>query len=76
MLPPQLKVYHDIGGHNDNKRDKEDCTVEDGVVEINPLDWGQTTKVESGCISSLNLAGEIIKELVSGTLIKVLVRMF
>ena len=76
MLPLQLKVYHDVGDHNDNEGEKEDSTVEDGVVEINPLDWGQPSEVENGCVSNFHWAGEIIKELESGTLIKVLVRMF
>ena len=76
MLPLQLKVYHDIGDHNDNERDKEDRTVEDCVVEINPLDWGQPSEVENGCVSNFPWAGEFIKELVGCTLIEFLVRMF
>ena len=47
-VPDKQEVYLDVAGSDDDERDEEDLTVEDGVVEIFPLPRRETSQAETG----------------------------
>ena len=75
-LPGEDEIDLDIAGNNDDEGEEEDLTVEDGVVEVSPLDGGQTTKVEVGGFSNHHRAGQLLKEVKSWALVEFCLRMF
>ena len=68
--PVQNGEYSDIAGNNDDDRDEEDDTVEDGVVDVCPLHRREPKKEEICSIAHQNRAGDVLEEVVGGTLVE------
>ena len=71
-LPGEDEIDLDIAGNNDDEGDEEDLTVEDGVVEVSPLDGSEANEEGVGHIVNHYGGGKALKEVECGALVKVL----
>ena len=73
ILPHENGEYFVVAGDDDDEGDEEDLTVEYCVVEVSPLDRGETHQQVLCLVSHNHWAGQILKEVDSGALVEVLV---
>ena len=73
ILPDENGEYFVVAGDDDDEGDEEDLTVEYCVVEVSPLDRGETHQQVLCLVSHNHWAGQILKEVDSGALEEVLV---
>ena len=71
-LPGENEIDLDIAGNNDDEGEEEDLTVEDGVVEVSPLDGSEANEEGVGHIVNHYRGGQVLKEVECGALVEVL----
>ena len=72
LSPVQNGENSDIAANNNDDRDEEDDTVEDGVVNVCPLDRRDSKEEEISSIAFQHRAREVLEEVVGGALVELL----
>ena len=71
-LPVDNEVNLDIATKNDEERYEEYLTVEDGVVNVCPLDRSEAKEEHVSSIAHRHRAGEVMEEVVGSALVELL----